>query len=116
MDWRHIRHVPVEDEGGHLAGLISHRTLLRLLARGQHEDGQVAVKEIMKADPVTVTPATPTLEAIELMRTRRVGCLPVVENGVLVGIVTATDFLNASAKLFEEQLTTSPGRGVASQM
>jgi CBS domain-containing protein/gamma-glutamyl:cysteine ligase YbdK (ATP-grasp superfamily) len=116
MDWRHIRHVPVEDEGGHLVGLISHRTLLRLLARGRHEDGQVAVRQIMKADPVTVTPATPTLEAIELMRTHRVGCLPVVENGVLVGIVTATDFLNASAKLFEEQLTTSPGRGVASQM
>jgi CBS domain-containing protein len=104
MDWRHIRHVPVEDEGGHLVGLISHRTLLRLLARGQH-DGRVAVKEIMKADPVTVTPATPTLEAIELMRARRVGCLPVVEDDVLVGIVTAMDFLNASAKLFEERLT-----------
>ena len=104
MDWRHIRHVPVEDEDGHLVGLISHRTLLRLLARGQH-DGRVAVKEIMKADPVTVTPATPTLEAIELMRARRVGCLPVVEDGALVGIVTATDFLNASAKLFEERLT-----------
>jgi len=104
MDWRHIRHVPVEDEGGHLVGLISHRTLLRLLARGQHE-GRVAVKEIMKADPVTVTPASPTLEAIELMRARRVGCLPVVEDGALVGIVTATDFLNASAKLFEERLT-----------
>ncbi|HZG52607.1 MAG TPA: glutamate-cysteine ligase family protein [Pyrinomonadaceae bacterium] len=104
MDWRHIRHVPVEDEEGHLVGLISHRTLLRLLARGQHE-GRVAVKEIMKADPVTVTPATPTLEAIELMRTRRVGCLPVVEDGALVGIVTATDFLDASAKLFEERLT-----------
>jgi CBS domain-containing protein/gamma-glutamyl:cysteine ligase YbdK (ATP-grasp superfamily) len=104
MDWRHIRHVPVEDEAGRLIGLISHRTLLRLLARGQH-DGRVAVKEIMKADPSTVTPSTPTLEAVELMRTRRVGCLPVVEDGVLVGIVTATDFLDASAKLFEERLS-----------
>jgi CBS domain-containing protein len=70
----------------------------------------------MKADPVTVTPATPTLEAIELMRALRVGCLPVVENGVLVGIVTATDFLNASAKLLEEQLTTTAARGAATQM
>jgi CBS domain-containing protein len=34
-----------------------------------------------------------------------VGCLPVVEDGALVGIVTATDFLDASAKLFEERLT-----------
>ncbi|HKP72054.1 MAG TPA: glutamate-cysteine ligase family protein, partial [Pyrinomonadaceae bacterium] len=81
MDWRHIRHVPVEDERGRLVGLLSHRTLLRLLARGLPGGGveSVAVREIMKADPVTVAPATPTLEAIELMRTHRVGCLPVVE-------------------------------------
>lgn len=105
MDWRHIRHVPVEDEGGRLVGLISHRTLLRLLARGGQGGERVAVRQIMKADPVTVAPTTPTLEAIELMRTRKVGCLPVVEDGALVGIVTATDFLDASAKLFEERLT-----------
>ncbi|HEX8127894.1 MAG TPA: CBS domain-containing protein [Pyrinomonadaceae bacterium] len=104
MDWRHIRHVPVEDEGGHLVGLISHRTLLRLLARSPHNGEPVAVRQIMKTDPVTVAPTTPTLEAIDLMRTRRVGCLPVVEDGALVGIVTATDFLHASAKLFEERL------------
>ncbi|HEV2800681.1 MAG TPA: glutamate-cysteine ligase family protein [Pyrinomonadaceae bacterium] len=105
MDWRHIRHVPVEDEGGRLVGLISHRRLLRLLARGGRTGEPVAVREIMKADPITATPATPTLEAIDLMRKHRVGCLPIVEDGALVGIVTATDFLDASAKLFEERLT-----------
>jgi CBS domain-containing protein len=105
MDWRHIRHVPVEDEAGQLVGLISHRTLLRLLARGQQGGERVAVRQIMKADPVTVSPTTPTLEAIALMRTHRVGCLPVVEDGALVGIVTATDFLIASAQLFNERLT-----------
>ena len=58
----------------------------------------------MKADPVTVAPDTPTLDAIGLMRARKVGCLPVVENGTLVGIVTAQDFLDASARLFEQHL------------
>jgi CBS domain-containing protein/gamma-glutamyl:cysteine ligase YbdK (ATP-grasp superfamily) len=105
MDWRHIRHVPVEDEQGRLVGLLSHRTLLRLLARGLPDGEPVAIRQIMKADPVTVTPSTPTLEAIELMRTHRVGCLPVVEDGALVGIVTAQDFLVASAQLFEQHLT-----------
>lgn len=106
MDWRHIRHVPVEDEAGRLVGLVSHRDLLRLLARGLAGDGKepVAVRQIMKPDPVTVTPDTPTLDAIALMRARRVGCLPVVEQGTLVGIVTAQDFLAASAQLFEQQL------------
>ncbi len=109
MDWRHIRHVPVEDEGGRLVGVISHRDLLRLLARGITSGvptDPVAVRQIMKTDPVTVSPSTPTLEAVELMRSRRVGCLPVVEDGLLVGIITAMDFLEPSGRLFEERLTT----------
>ncbi|HYX40469.1 MAG TPA: CBS domain-containing protein, partial [Pyrinomonadaceae bacterium] len=72
MDWRHIRHVPVEDEAGRLVGLVSHRDLLRLMARGLagKTSEQVVVRQIMKANPVTVAPDTPTLEAIALMRER----------------------------------------------
>jgi len=102
MTWRHIRHVPVEDDEGRLVGLVSHRDLLRLLGYGLHDKRDpVSVREIMKANPLTVAPDTPTLEAIEIMRRERVGCLPVVERGTLVGIVTAQDFLAASARLFE---------------
>ncbi|HKS27669.1 MAG TPA: CBS domain-containing protein [Pyrinomonadaceae bacterium] len=106
MDWRHIRHVPVEDGAGQLVGLLSHRSLLRLLARSRAEDRTepVSVRSIMKADPVTVAPETPTMEAVELMRRHRVGCLPVVDKGHLVGIVTAQDFLEIAARLFEERL------------
>jgi len=106
MDWQHVRHVPVEDDEGHLVGLLSHRDLLRLLSRRGARAGEehVSVRDIMKTDPVTTGPQTPTLEAIELMRARGVGCLPVVEGGELVGIVTAHDFLAASARLFEDRL------------
>ncbi|HEX6622259.1 MAG TPA: CBS domain-containing protein, partial [Pyrinomonadaceae bacterium] len=111
MDWRHIRHVPVEDEAGRLVGLVTHRDILRLLVRGlqpARDGASVLVREIMKAAPVSVGPATPTLEAVELMRTHGVGCLPVVEDGALVGIVTAKDFLDASARLFAERLAPPP--------
>ncbi|HKO60384.1 MAG TPA: CBS domain-containing protein [Pyrinomonadaceae bacterium] len=109
MDWRHIRHVPVEDEQGRLVGLITHRGLLRLLSRGPqtHTAVPLTVREIMKTDPVTVSSTTPTLEALELMRSNKVGCLPVVDDNLLVGIVTSYDFLDASARLFKEQLTES---------
>jgi CBS domain-containing protein len=109
MDWRHIRHVPVEDEQGRLVGLVTHRALLRLLTRGrQAQNGNpLTVREIMKTDPVTVSSTTPTLEALELMRSNKVGCLPVVDDGQLIGIVTSYDFLDASARLFKEQLTAS---------
>ena len=109
MDWRHIRHVPVEDGEGRLVGLITHRALLRLLSRGTHSQNAnpLTVCEIMKTDPLTVSSTTPTLEALELMRCNKVGCLPVVDDGRLVGIVTSYDFLDASARLFKEQLTAS---------
>ncbi|MFK7741222.1 MAG: glutamate-cysteine ligase family protein [Planctomycetota bacterium] len=109
MDWRHIRHVPVEDNDGLLVGLVSHRTLLRLVGQGIGGKGQapVAVKDIMKSDPVTVTPQTPTLEAIEKMRELRIGSLPVVEKGRLVGIITERDLVRVAAMLFEERLRES---------
>ncbi len=106
MDWKHIRHVPVEDDRGRLVGIISHRDLLRLLARGgaSNNGEPVKVRSLMKPDPITVRPDTSTLEAIATMRRHNVGCLPVVEGDRLVGILTAQDFLSVSAKLFEEQL------------
>jgi predicted transcriptional regulator len=109
MDWRHIRHVPVEDNDGRLVGLVSHRSLLRLVGQGMKgkERQAVAVKDIMKRDPVTVTPATATLEAIELMRQHKVGCLPVVEETRLVGIITERDLIRVAAMLFEKHLRES---------
>jgi predicted transcriptional regulator len=106
MEWEHIRHVPVEDGEGRLVGLLSHRTLLRHLAQratGKVADA-VAVRSIMKPDPVTVPPDTPTLEAIAIMRRERVGCLPIVGDGKLVGLVTERDLIDVSAKLLEAHL------------
>jgi CBS domain-containing protein len=105
MDWRHIRHVPVEDEDGRLVGLITHRNLLRLVsARSGKDIETITVADVMVRDPLTVSPSTETLEAIKIMREQRVGCLPVVEGDQLVGIVTSYDFLEASARLFQEHL------------
>jgi CBS domain-containing protein len=105
MEWRHVRHVPVEDDTGALVGLISHRDLVRLYAQGKAGGGQsIAVRDVMKTDLVTVEAETPTLDALELMREKGIGSLPVVSGGKLLGIVTAYDFLTVSSKLFEERL------------
>jgi CBS domain-containing protein len=107
MTWRHIRHVPVEDNEGRLVGLVSHRALLKLITGGATgPEKAVTVREIMTCAPLTVASTTPTLEAMEIMRQNRVGCLPVLDDGRLVGIVTSYDFLDASARLFKDQLTT----------
>src|SRR5262249_39434388 len=114
MDWRHIRHVPVEDDEGRLVGLVTHRGLLRLMSSGLISDQtrSLTVREIMKVNPTSVTSTTPTLEAIEIMRQSKIGCLPVVDEGQLVGIVTSYDFLTATARLFKQHLE-APTRPIA---
>lgn len=92
MAWKHIRHVPVEDGDGRLVGLVSHRDLLSQLAAGPSETPR-AVREVMRRHPLVVAPGTACGDAIQLLRDPEVGCLPVVEGGRLVGIVTDRDFL-----------------------
>ena len=105
MDWRHVRHVPVESDAGKLVGLVSHRALLRLVAQGRvGEDHRVTVGEIMNTKPITVSPDTPTVEAIRLMRQERLACLPVTRNSKLVGIVTEHDLIIVASRLLESYL------------
>ncbi len=106
MDWRKIRHVPVEDAQHQLVGLVTHRTILRLVARDPDafNGKSVPVSQIMETHVITAAPTTSTLEAIRLMRRHKVACLPVVENGKLVGIVTERDFMDVAGQLLEAVL------------
>ena len=105
MDWRHVRHVPVEDDEGKLVGLVSHRALLRLVATGKiGGENKVTVGEIMNPNPITVGPETSTVEAIRLMREMRLACLPVVNDGQLIGLVTEHDLIVVSGYLLERYL------------
>ncbi|MDH3208061.1 MAG: CBS domain-containing protein [Gemmatimonadota bacterium] len=106
MDREQIHHVLVEDDSHSLVGLVSYRSVVRLMAEGLNPstDEVPAVKNIMERDPVSVAPDTPTLEAIDLMRQNNVTCLPVVVEGKLVGIVSESDFMSIAYKLLTNQL------------
>jgi len=103
MIWERIRHVPVEDHEHKLVGVVTHRAVMRFIMGGG-APRRTAVAEIMKREPVTVTPETPTIEALRTMRRLGVGCLPVVHEERLVGIITDDDFMDLAAKLLEEQM------------
>lgn len=102
MIWERIRYVPVEDKDHRLLGLVTHRAVLRLLASGG-SGRDTPVSAIMRKDLVTITPETPTLEAIRTMRRYRIGCLPVLNDDRLVGLVTEDDFVDVAHKLLEER-------------
>jgi len=108
MNLGRIRHTPVlDDEGDEVVGILSQRDLFRgALARaigyGSHAQqkllNQLAVKDVMTTDPVTTTPDTPLAEAARLMLERKIGCLPVVERGRLIGILTESDFVRLALR------------------
>jgi CBS domain-containing protein len=111
MEWNEIRHVPVEDHEHRLVGMISYRCLIRMLARGMlgRNQAPIPVSQVMKRDLVTIAPEQSTLEAIELMRTHKVSCLPVVKDDRLVGILSERDLMNLAAELIEKQIGSQGG-------
>ena len=94
MDWQHIRHVPVEDQQGKVVGLLSARELLHL--HGRRNDEPIAVRDVMITSFATAAPALEVREAMRQMLATDSGCLLVVREGLLVGIVTERDLLRAS--------------------
>jgi CBS domain-containing membrane protein len=111
MRLKRIRHVPV-GRGKELLGLISHRDLLRaqaklLLVTSKKGEGEIYVsvsaEDIMTTDVMTVPPSMRIMEAADLLLNERFGCLPVVEDEELVGIVTEADLLRWSVQQIREQ-------------
>ncbi len=107
MSMKHIRHVPIVDAAGHLEGLVTHRDLLSAcistlapLSDDERSSLQLSVPiaRIMQRDVWTVASTAPALSAARLMSDHRVGCLPVVDDGKLVGILTGTDLLDLVGK------------------
>lgn len=119
MRARRIRHAPVLDTAGTLVGMISDGDLRQvLLDPAVLEDLEEVrkainarvVKDVMTWGPLTVTPATGIREAAQLMYTNKIGALPVVEQGRIVGMLTGTDVLKTLTRIIDEGVVSKPGR------
>ncbi len=90
-----FRHFPVVEDNAHLAGVVSDRDLLRAMNLSK-DWNSTTVAQIMTQNVVKVRRETPLSAAVEEILTRRINCLPVVEdNDRVCGIVTSTDLLKA---------------------
>jgi CBS domain-containing protein len=92
MSWSNGRHLPVV-EGDETVGVISERDILTHRRPGSTGASDIAVREVMRHPAVTIDADAPLVAAISLMFGRKLGCLPVLEEGTLVGILTTTDLL-----------------------
>lgn len=95
MQARGIRHVLVMD-GECVAGIVSNRDIRRLLGgAGPSVSLETPVAQIMTEDPVRVSPEALLTEAARGMLDRKIGALPVIEDGRPIGILTKSDVLEA---------------------
>lgn len=96
MKWKRIHHVVVTDGPGQVVGVVSARDLG---GKDREETRKVKpVSAMMTAYAVKAVPDMPVRQAANVMRGWNIGCLPVVEGGALVGIVTVTDLLRLVAE------------------
>ena len=114
MRIKHVRHVPIVDPDNTFVGLITHRDLLAQTIshladvdddEQEYLDRHIHIMNIMKTDILAVDQEMDVCTAITQLLENKYGCLPVVENGKLVGIVTEADFLELTLSLLQK----SPG-------
>ncbi|MEZ4981933.1 MAG: CBS domain-containing protein [Saprospiraceae bacterium] len=102
MDWRNIRHLPVENAQGELVGILNCKLLSRFYSHDSNHPVKASVGMVMEKDFPTVSPETETAKAIPLLKNNSLGCLPVVRKGKMIGLVTEKDFLQVTENLFAE--------------
>ena len=114
MTMEHIRHVPIVNQDEKFVGLVTHRDLLaqtisELADIGQEEqesiDHHIPIANIMETDVITVAPDLDLCSAISILLKNKYGCLPVIEDKRLVGIVTEADFLKLTYDLLKNSET-----------
>lgn len=112
---REIRHLCVLRDGQRLVGVLSERDIKQAspspatsleIREIYYLLDKVKVRQIMTRRPYTISPSAPIEEAALIMREKKIGCLPVVEDGNLVGILTETDILDA---FIESMGVSGPG-------
>lgn len=116
----HIRHIPVVDDEGCVVGLVSHRDLVGTAISGNEQLPGTELQQLLRSTKVrevmvtgvdTVDPSEEAEEAARIMLESKYGCLPVTENGELVGIITEADFVRCVAdeqRELRKSTTASP--------
>ncbi|MGD1102860.1 MAG: CBS domain-containing protein [Terriglobia bacterium] len=113
-----FRHIPIMN-GKQLVGVVTERDLKHYtpsILSGISSDEynrlmeSTPLSKIMTRDPTTIEPGKTVYEAAQLLYDRRIGCLPVVEDGELKGIITTTDMLNLLLQMLKEKGLVPPGQ------
>jgi len=108
MRQNQVRKLPVLDQNGQMVGIVSEKDLLYAspspasslsIYEMHYMLSRLSVTELMATDVITISPDIPLEEAARIMTDNKIGGLPVMENGELVGIITETDIFKVFLEL-----------------
>jgi CBS domain-containing protein len=89
MDWHSIRHIPIENKEGNLVGIVSAKYLDNF-----DESQPTTIGNIMVTDIISVARDCPISTCSKMMKEHKIGCLPVMRDGKITGMITDTDLRN----------------------
>lgn len=111
MAIRQIRHVPIVDHKDRLVGMFTQRDLFATMDSAMYEmsDEELATREaeininmVMSTKVASASPTTSLQQAAEFLRSKKYGCLPIVSQGKVLGIITDSDFVSIAINLLEQ--------------
>jgi CBS domain-containing protein len=102
MTEKHIRHIPITDNDMHVLGLVTQRDVLQATDPKSEEQDSVRLSEIMIRNVKVIHQSDSVRQAAIYLRSHKYGCLPVVSEGALVGIITDSDFIEIAINLLEQ--------------
>jgi acetoin utilization protein AcuB len=119
MRARKIRHAPVLDTRGALVGIVSDRDLRQVTLEPALLEvfeglGKAlnlrTLSQVITWEPLTIKPSAGIREAAQVMHSNKIGALPVVDRGRIVGILTVSDVLKTLIRIIDEGVMFKPGR------
>ena len=115
MEALDIRHIPVVDAERKLLGIVTQRDVLaaqesslQKVPSDQSYTLSTPLNDVMHTSIMTVSAGAGLKESAKYMQKHKVGCLPIVENNELVGIITDSDFVSIAINLLELQEESEP--------
>lgn len=102
MEWNNMRYAPVENTKGDLVGLVSIAQLLRHYTQNKRRSSKT-LGSLMVTEVATIGQEQSVLDAVNMMREKNIGCLPVVQKGQLIGLVTEKDLLRIAGRVLDHQ-------------
>ncbi|MCB0474104.1 MAG: CBS domain-containing protein [Flavobacteriaceae bacterium] len=92
MEWKNIHHVPVVNAANKISGIITDNTLRRY-EHLKYTEKLIVAKDIMEKKVITTSPEVLIKDAEKIMIDKEIGCLPVIDEGELIGIITKNDII-----------------------